>query len=355
MSVADAPSSLRLRALLLWAVAAPCAVAGVTYAALYRLASPVWEFETAPVYLLFIGEIALLGYGLARGISQRVWRWGVFCWLLLLINLLLFSHQSFAGWRASVVLRSLWAAQVGTLMLWAILGTAPIFYWRFPLAAIIALPFVALAFTGGNWWAWQDVGVRIAGLWLFLALVAAALRWRGYQIVRTFAFPPSRLHAAGASDELRAHQFGVRHLLIWMTSVSLLLAVSKALDLFRVIYASGSGWGDWLDAVVSGAALCLALLIALWAALGEGSAWLRWSACLLATPAFGLALEAWDRWVMRLSPFAPWNFVWTIWVSLASAMLVALLMIVRGEGFRLVRGLGNGGWYNVPSQWPSDG
>jgi hypothetical protein len=336
-SPATPNSSLPLASLAFWALAAPCLVAAVTYAGLHRLESPVWQFETVPIYLLFIAEIALLGYGLACGVSHRGWRWGVYCWLLLLINLLLFAHQSFAGWRASVVLRSLWAAQVGTLIVWAVLGAAPVFYWRYPLAALVALPAVALAFTGGRWWAWQDVGVRIAGEWLLLALVTAALRGRGYRIARTFVTSASSHHATKSGEELRANQFGVRHLLIWMTSVSLLLAVAKALDLFRVVYAGSSGWGDWLDAVVSGAALCLALLIALWAALGEGSAWLRWSACLLATPALGLALEAWDRWVMRMGPSTPWNYVWTIWASLAGAMLVALLTIVRGEGQRLVR------------------
>jgi hypothetical protein len=331
------PRPLPLISLVFWALVAPCLVAAVTYAALHRLESPVWQFETVPIYLLFIAEIALLGYGLARGVSHRGWRWAVYCWLLLLINLLLYSHQSFAGWRASVVLRSLWAAQVGTLIVWAVLGVAPVFYWRYPIAALVALPAVALAFTGGRWWAWQDVGVRILGEWLLLALVAAALHVRGYRIARAFDVAAASSSGVKAADELKGHQFGVRHLLIWMTSVSLLLAVAKALDLFRVVYAGSSGWGDWLDAVVSGAALCLALFVALWAALGEGSAWLRWSACLLATPALGLALEAWDRWAMRMGPSTPWNFVWTIWATLASAMLVSLLTIVRNEGYRLVR------------------
>lgn len=348
---------LPLTALVVWGVVAPCGLAIVTYSALARLQHTAWRFEVVPIYLLFIAEVALLGYGVARGIPHRGWRWLIFGWLLLLLNLLLFSHGSLANWRAAVVLRALWAAQVSALIVWAVLGDWPKFYWRYPLAALVALPVIVQSLGGERWLAWSDVVYRISMQWLFLLLIALLLRRLGYRVLRMEAEAGAgrggaeAAHAQGAGAreagvdgvdaadpaELRPNQFGVRHLLIWMTSISLLLAVCKALDLFRMLYLQGAALGASLDIIMAGAFMCLVLISALWAALGQGRFWLRWGVCLGFTPAIGLVMESWDRWATRAGPATPWNLVWTVWMSLAAAMLVALLAILRGEGHRLAR------------------
>jgi hypothetical protein len=142
---------------------------------------------------------------------------------------------------------------------------------------------------------------------------------------------PQAISPAGTSAT-RSIQFGVGDLLLWTTALAPLLAISR--------------FQPW-RMLTEGILYAIVLMVALWAALGEGPAWLRWSLLSLAALVAGLILAQVEWFDLRRFSATPqfwnWQFIWDWqWPTiaayfLAAGMLAATLLIFRTLGYRLCR------------------
>ena len=87
---------------------------------------------------VFIVQVGLMGWLCGRLLDDPRWRWGLFVWSWLLVDLHIFTAagQISGTWHPRMLPQSLFAAQVGLTLIWAILGTTT---WmiRLPVCAVM--------------------------------------------------------------------------------------------------------------------------------------------------------------------------------------------------------------------------
>ncbi len=309
--------------------------------------NPCDEFHIGLTMAAFVGQVAVMGVLCGRLLVNPWWRWGVYLWGWLLIDLQVFSALALTDltsvdWRRTEFLltASLLAAQVVLAIIWGILGST---HWtlRWPFCAVAG---VLLSIPLINTWglASEMFPAGVAGL----VALCIALRARGF---RLDLVEPQASEAVMASPKPQFLQFGVRHVLIWTTSLAIVLGVLRGLDLLHsnifVLFLRGS-----IVALLTAGILVAALfIVAMWAALGAGPAWLRWPLLALATALVGLLcalLDYFDRggtfaFFIRSSRVREMFWEdngWIIaWMALAGGLLSASLLILRIIGYRLVR------------------
>ena len=296
--------------------------------------------------LTFVVQIALLGWLCGRLLFSTWWRWGLYLWGWILVDLQLATATTYMdGWRAEGSLpASLLAAQVGLAIVWAILGDT---HWaiRLPtcvvLGTLLTLP--------------MDLGYGIASdsfpTQLFaLAMLCLLFRWRGFRVQRVEidgAAPAAEVATPGAGARPPTGgrlQFNIRHVLIWTTSLALVLGVLRFLDLLSL-----EAWIPYfgrsvIASLTGGLLLACVFVVSLWAALGSGPLWLRLSILLFALVSGGFTLGL-IHFYSNLSPNVSYAQRWSwaedggyvTWVFLAGSLLAASLVILRVVGYRLVR------------------
>jgi hypothetical protein len=225
----------------------------------------------APViFIVYIAQVAALGILSARLIPLPTLRWITYGWgwvffdTQAILAVIMAQHTPQANLAESLA-ESLSAAQIGLLTIWATLGQSPSWAVRWPvaiaLAAIVGIP------------ALVEQGSRSAMQTVALLAICGTLAWQRFRLVRTSedAGPSAR---AGLGDVARV-QFGVRHVLIWTTTIAILLAILRALDLLSLEFVQRFLRRDFLWTATDGAVVAIVLVVSLWAGLGEGPAWLR--------------------------------------------------------------------------------
>jgi hypothetical protein len=302
---------------------------------------------------VFVVQVGLLGWLCGRWIENPWWRWGLYCWGWILVDLQLFAAATFADganyWNHGRMLPgSLFAAQAGLAMVWGFLGSSR---WTLRIPACTLLVFVfAWLSRGGYGMVREMVPLQLAAL----AALCGLLRLQRFRLL-PIARNPGHALDKSLSTGLPTMQFGIRHVLIWTTSLAVLLGMLRALELLsldslRVFYRAG-----FVSLVSLGLAVAITFVVAVWAALGGGPAWLRLPLLGLVLPVAGLAMAIlfWNSERIRWSPGTtfsdlwkqPWMWqqfwkddVWlAVWVALAGSLLFASLIILRTIGYRLVR------------------
>jgi hypothetical protein len=234
-------------------------------------------------------------------------------------------------------------AQIGFLTLWAILGNSS-WQWRLP-AVLVFVPavciFARLLTHSYNWFEREWFALIILTTVVVVALCA---------LLRAFGFSALRIADQGSinaqSNVLLSHQFGIRHMLLWATALVPLLLVGRGLDFFVFKVFGDKGTFQIL-------ALSLAVatinLTAIWAVLGRGLLILRLAILIFLPLALGTAVIEYSKVVQsfrfaRSSPYPQLiqdlfrhDLGWTVWFFLNSALLAAMLLFLRAQGYRLAR------------------
>jgi hypothetical protein len=279
----------------------------------------------------------------------------LFAWSWVLVDIQLLAASVFANsgeyWDSGRMLTgSLFTAQVGLAIIWAVIGTTR---WTIRLpVSVIAATVLAIPLRRGQ--LSHDTFFIQAAALLGLCL---ALRWRGFRVRQIHARPGQQGQNTAPdsiSPQRSTGQFNVRDLLLWTTSLALVLAVLRALALLN--------WSEWLPEfrrdLVTPATLGVlaagAFVVALWAALGSGRVIARLAVLALALASLGFlaAILTWYSQTWNTPGFrwwAPWDgqYTWAVFwhydawlammVILPGSLLYASLIIVRTIGYRLVR------------------
>jgi hypothetical protein len=139
-----------------------------------------------------------------------------------------------------------------------------------------------------------------------------------------------------------SYQFGVKHMLIWLTVAGPLLLFVRSLEF--------GGRGLYPAALVA-VSVATVNLIAIWAVLGGGY-WIIRVASLLGVPFviakgminYSVYLKSSSSsskpggWYGTISwTLADMKDLWTAWLWLDAALLAALLLFLRASGYRLIR------------------
>lgn len=290
-------------------------------------------------------QIGVMGWLYGRLLENLWWRWGLYVWGWALINLQLFASSAFAGrWTDGGQLHaSMFAAQIALILIWAILGTSR---WviRWPVCAVLGT-LLMLPMDLGYGLVRQILPVQIAAL----AVLSLLLRWRGFrlQCVEGDNAKPPAIGFNSPMEQGRPTQFNIRHVLVWMTSLAVVLGVLRTLDLLSLSALAPTFQHDLVAVLTGGLLLAAVLVVSMWAALGSGPLWLRLPvlALTLLAMGFALALLNWhaeagltldDFWHYQVE-FWQFNSGLFAWLALAGSLLFASLMILRASGYRLVR------------------
>jgi hypothetical protein len=308
---------------------------------------------------IFVIQIGLMGVVCARWIDWPLLRWLLYGWCWLLIDFQTLITWAFAGqywWGDAFQASALLAAQLGLAIIWAVLGDAR---WtvRLPVTLVAAALLLLLLIRFRHWG--ENAALLFAVQGIALLAVCGCLRWRGYRLTRVPP-EPHQPSAAPQPDPLSTNQFELRDVLIWTTALALVFGAIRAIGL-PIEQWLETRYRPWLPLIVDGAAVAIVLVIALWAALGAGTARTRWAVVLVSAPAIGLAcgfieclVWIWrDRlWASRWGRGMSWPtwLYWAFWeplysrdrpmitsICLAGATLFATLLFLRSLGYRLER------------------
>jgi hypothetical protein len=290
-------------------------------------------------YGLFVAQAAILGLAAGRFLAGWFLRWMLLGWVLVLIDLRLFSlviGQDIPYHSGRCLAFAFLAGQLGLLAVWAAAGPVP-WPWRIPAALVGA---TLAIYLGDSFHVWGDVWTLLllvqtavfAGLCLLLCLGGLSLKR-----VEEAGVPGERFGGTGG------FQFSIRHMLFWMVAAVPILVLAQRLDLW---FVKDVAVQVWLGVILIALALGVVSLVATWAALGRGPAVVWLGALALVPPAVGLVLVAIPvgtpvvlggaRYFVtnQLGELRWW---WVAWTILAAWFLAGLLLVFRAGGYRLAR------------------
>ena len=296
--------------------------------------------------LAFIVQTGLLGWLCGHLLSNPWWRWGLYLWGWILVDLQLFTAATYMdGWRriGDFLPSSLLAAQIGLTIVWAILGDT---HWaiRLPACAVLGT-LLTLPMDLGYGIARDSFPIQL----IALGTLCLLLRLRGFRLLRVEmdgTMRDANLPSASAAHPLPSGrmQFNIRHVLIWTTSLALILGALRFLDLLSLETWTPNSESSIIAELTGGLVLACVFVVALWAALGSGPLWLRASILLLALLSSGFMLgiiNYWANFILNVPYPQPWSWQddggHVVWVFLAGSLLAAALVILRVIGYRLVR------------------
>ncbi len=294
---------------------------------------------TLAAFVLLWAQTALLSWSAGRWLPNWPWRLLVLGWSTVVVNLLLYSVAIVgrSGWQNMALLLaiSFLASQAGAATVWAVLGSQR-WQQRWRLAAVAIAP--------AAWVAWRlnDAFPWAANTWMIVALVQTVGAGLIATLLRILGYCIEQANATAPAEQKRAPvQFSLQQMLVWTTCVAVLVF---SLQLLIPIASQDKAWPEWIQIGIEGIVLALLALIAAWAALGAGPAWLRMP--------LAIGLAAGTAWVLEFlearyqagrpargyyywMPSAEW--LWYVWTTLAGAFLAGLLLVFRATGYRLVR------------------
>jgi hypothetical protein len=277
---------------------------------------------------------AVLSWCAGRYLHPPWLRWLEFGWCLALLNLLTIA-ACLSGPVPADFAFVLIASEVSLLVIWSILADVG-WQWRLPGMAAFGAAVVVFA---GNFLTWytRSWGILIILSAIVVALVCFGLRLRGFML---------RKHGA---DDVRpdrntsVHQFGTKHMLIWAAAIGPVLIVARGLEflIFRELNVAITFHSALLSLIIA-----TLNLLAIWSVLGAGP-WPLRAASLMLLP-FILSIVV-ERYAVFLRPgigqtWTPFSRMlrsmegsWSSWFWLNAALLAALLLFVRANGYRLLR------------------
>ena len=323
---------------------------------------------TPQLCLQFVGyilEIGVMGYVVGKGIPQAPLRWLLLGWTLLIVNLLNISVQlNDYGPQNHVLSAELFSGQLGLCVVWATLGDGrwPV-RWSAMLLTIAGLWF--LWFVAGRffWFVHEDSqGRRFWGTLLAIEALTAfvlcgALRLRGYQLVR---WGGTHASTKAIDSERPVMQFNLKDMLIWATVLSMLLVTIKGLHVLDWFAHGEYSLTGLLWKLTIAFASSIAIIVALWVALGREPWFVRYPLGSLMALAIGFGLSKWSlynaayyqkNWLalyraaiargdeLDYDTISSYDigWWWLIWIFLGSGLLAATLIILRTLQYRLVR------------------
>jgi hypothetical protein len=315
------------------------------------------------LFTVFVVQVGVLGVLAARLIELPPLRWAIYawCWLLIDVQALTASQISSLRYDDSSILlvNALFAAQVGVILMWGILGTTR---WQLRLPAIgVLAPVLAMPLFTGQHHGMTDLSQLSLAQLIALGLICGLLRWQRFQLApppqppaaEEEPAPPSTDPAIAAAPsrrrrDLKLAQFGIRHVLIWTTSLAFSLGLLRLLGLLSIPGLSSLLNSELLGYATAGTLIAIVLVVALWAGLGAGPFYLRWPGLAITCLAVGVALIYFEHRRMLSGPWRPvllqdWFDIvgefwyWLAWPCLAGALLFATLLMFRTLGHRLVR------------------
>jgi hypothetical protein len=343
------PATFGYRRLLPIACGMPAVLATVNYFVLQRfLRGEPSILETTLTFALFVFQIGCVGVIAGRYIPVAWLRWTLFGWTLLLINLqicLVTNMQGARGryWELEIpcLAAALFSGQVGFAAVWGVFGIGR-WYWRCPAMLGLTLLLTTAWMTIETLDAWTVAFITQA---VAVVAICAPLRFVGFHL------QPLDGHSQLAAVDAREPeplQFQIRHVLGWTTGLAILLGLAKGLDLLNLETLRRIVRPE--VAFVSSLALASAIVIvvALWAALGQGSRLMRYSVLVFATMAVGGSIAGYCAyWIyLRQSNLVRWSELfrwyniewwWLAWTPLSAGFLVASLLILRTTHYRLVK------------------
>ena len=340
--------SLRL---VLCGVVLPAAVALATYLAMLPLSAGLSSvLQSTLVFAFFILEVGLVGAIVGRSLPQPFFRWMIYGWVMLLIDLLVCSHAMISshGFIQQILpAAALISAHIGLAIVWGILGTNR-WYWRAPLAVGLGAGMLWFWISCVTGWSGRLMTGILVVQAITLTLIIIGLRVRGYRLIVL------QREEASSAQENRRFQFGVRDVFIWTTVLAILLGLLRAADMLR--------WKSVTEHpslfLMSTVAFLSAMVIvfAVWASLGQGHWLLRYLLLVAAMLGLGAALGAasiygrllLEQWLnTQSSPYPSFDYEfyrwyeigwwWIAWMFLSGGLLAASLLVFRAVGYRLVR------------------
>jgi len=304
-------------------------------------------------FAFYAGQLALVSWAVARYIEPWPLRWIIWVWTMVLIDLQLAvvtAVEHVPTQALNCLGTGVLAGQLGALIVWGVLGSGPL-VWRFPALAVLLLVgwrlydvLVRLAHSG-HWYqlGWNDL------LWvqaIVLAGLCGILRLLGFKLAKAEGTLANTEEPGSARRSL---QFSIRHVLIGTTSLAVALAAAKAGDVLTSRFLQNSYAAGLLFVALVAICTAAVLLVALWAALGEGSAVLRCLVLLLASLVLGAPIAWYCVFVGQLRMGRNFDFRlmhwyatghwWIGWMFLAGTLLASLLILFRMLDYRLVRRL----------------
>jgi hypothetical protein len=318
------------RNLLIFAVLLPAAVVGSNMGFL-KYASADWKHW---YYFVAAVSVAILGSCSGTYLRKAWLCWLVFGWSLVLLDFLvmLAAHSHAIQGEFLYVLVS---AEVSLLALWGVLGPGR---WQYRLPAVAVMtPLVALfANATFQWWSAQ--------FWNRLMLLTAAVVAILCVGLRLFGFSLRDLNAVNHESLLdqkkRPIQFGMKHMLIWMTVTGPIVLIGRGIDIDGTTL---------FPALLLAASVATINLIAIWTVLGSGLWPVRLITLVLIPYAIGFGLTSYSLSVKvslgrtitgsltMAHLMADMADYWKMWMFFDAALLAALLLFLRSSGYRLAR------------------
>ena len=311
--------------------------------------------DTLLLFSAFVLQIGVLGVLAARLIELPLLRWSIYawCWLLVDIQSLTAAELSLRyGDPTLLLVKALFAAQASLIVMWGVLGTTR---WTLRLpASLAAIPVLAMPLLEHRT---PSEALFLPQLFV-LTIICGLMRWRGFTLAMPsgpdaadLAPPTPETAPIGAGSlpqrNLKVAQFGIRHVLIWTTSLAFALGVLRLLGLLSIPGLSRLLSSQLLGYATLGTLIAIVLIVALWAGLGQGRFYLRWSALAISCLAAGAALIyfeyrrdlAWNRrllWIQSYFEILNDYWYWLAWTCLAGGLLFATLLMFRTLGYRLL-------------------
>jgi hypothetical protein len=336
------PASRPLVRQVLHVVGIPAAVVAIDHLAFEWSQQINWSALAYAVLMpLLVGQVALLASWSAKRVHPAPMRWFVYVWSLVLVDLVVFSamletERDWSNPGPSTLGFALIGAQLSGLVIWLVLGSAS---WPWRIAAFLVLASVAAVLLGrvavAQWrwsaYVWPAILLAQSAIVLLLCFLARVLRVR---IQADYQSSP---------QSAQPLQFSLHHLLVWTTSVCLMLVVLRGVDLLFLERLQTQELFPLGELAVNMAA---ASAVAVWAALGTGPWMLRLLILAIVAAASGWGLQrTGDEWNAALgnantdlihivSNMGNYSFVWT---ALSTGFLAALLVFFRAQGHRLTR------------------
>ena len=187
---------------------------------------------------------------------------------------------------------------------------------------------------------WTELMVLQVGT---LAVLCGILRIRGF---RLWKLTPGGTSSEEESSERPVLQFGMRHVLIWTTSLAMVLGLAKSLDVLNMQSAQQIIRAGYVWKLTVATASAMVIIVALWVALGRGHWFMRYSVGLAFTVLVATGLAMWNAYsaITTRQNFGPrylasnWDLMnWLGWMFLSGGLLAATLIILRTMDYRLVR------------------
>jgi hypothetical protein len=344
---------LNLPQLFLVGIALPACLATANH--LLLTSSLLSDLNAVSLCLLMGFYVLQVGFiGWAVGKVSRPWplRWFIYGWIMVLVALQLAIMNSNGGGNyegISCLSTAVLAGQLGMIIVWGVLGSGHL-VWRIPAIFVVLTQlwgfFIVLLRLkqgppGRAYLDWECLLVIQAVL---LVVLCGILRLRGYSLLKV----DTEVETASDDKKKIPLQFGIRDVMIWTTSLAVLLAIAKAADFLTMNFLRNLYAPDILLSFTIGIITAVVLIVALWSALGRGNPASRY----LVLSALSLGLGGAVGWYCDAqakvkaiaggfsTSYWQWystGYWWIGWMFLTGALLAASLIIYRTLGYRLVR------------------